>query len=388
MTKPDLTPLSNAELFAVFEDLEDPRSRECSHPLLEILFMTLCAILSGAESWTSAAQWGRLKLDWLRQYMPYEHGAASHDTIGRLFARLDPKQFEVCFIGWMRRVCPALEESDARTGSHIAIDGKSVRHAYEEDGVCPHLVSAWCSQLGLSLGQVKTADKSNEITAIPALLSLLDIKGATVTIDAMGCQHAIAEKIIEAKGDYLLAVKDNQPTLATALREFFAASHTLERPFWQSSDVDKGHGRVETRRCLASDDVDWLKEQGAPWAGLKSVVMLEATREIVNGKKNGEVSVETRYYISSLPADPLRLSETIRSHWGIENRLHWVLDVIFGEDDSRVRVGHGPQNFAILRRIALNLLRQEKVNPRGPKVKRQQAAWNTDYLKSVLRLET
>lgn len=381
--------LLEGELFEAFDDLEDPRSRECPHPLIEILFVALCATLSGAEGFADMALWGQCKLAWLRQFLPYQHGVASHDTIGRLFARLDAHQFEACFLDWMRRLCPALEElAPSAAGEHIALDGKSIRHAYGGDGVSPHLVAAWCSRLGLCLGQVRTAAKSNEITAIPALLALLDVRGATVTIDAIGCQHAIADQIVQAGADYVLAVKDNQPTLAEAVRTLFAGMDVLDRPFWECGELDKGHGRLETRRCVVTSEVDWLHEQGQCWAGLQSLVMVEATREIVNGKGKGEVSVERRYYISSLPAEAKRLAGLIRSHWDIENRLHWVLDVTFGEDDSRVRIGNGPQNFALLRRMALNLLRRETGNRGGPTVKRRRAMWDTEYLKNVLGLKT
>lgn len=374
------------ELFEAFEGLEDPRSRECPHPLLEILFVALCATLCGAEGFAGMAQWGQCKLDWLRQFLPYAQGVASHDTIGRVFARLDPRQFEACFIAWMRRLCPALD--GVACGEHIAVDGKSARRGYGPEGVAPHLVSAWCSRLGLCLGQVKTDIKSNEITAIPALLAQLDVRGAVVTIDAIGCQHAIAEQIVAGGADYVLAVKDNQPTLAEAIRTWFAAMDALERPFWEWREVDKGHGRIETRRCVVSDDVDWLHEQQQHWCRLASVAMVESTREFVNGKRRGEVTVERRYYLSSLPADAARLGGLVRAHWDIENRLHWVLDVTFGEDDSRARVGNAPQNFGLLRRMAINLLRREGSIQKGPTVKRRRAMWDTDYLKTVLGLTT
>lgn len=379
--------LLEAELFEAFEGLEDPRSRVCPHALEEILFVALCATLSGAESFAGMAQWGRCQEEWLRQFLPLEHGVPSHDTIDRVFARLDPGQFGACFIEWMRRLCPELE--NLVEDGHIAIDGKSARRGYGPDGVAPHLVSAWCSQLGVSLGQVKTQAKSNEITAIPALLAQLDVQEAVVTIDAIGCQHAIAEQILDGGGDYVLAVKDNQPTLAEALRDWFGAEEVLDRPFWEWRDLDKGHGRVEIRRCVVSNDVDWLRTQGQHWRGLASVVMIDATREFVNGKRRGEVTMERRYYISSLPADPQRLGRLVRAHWGIENGLHWVLDVTFGEDDSRVRVGHAAENFALLRRMAINLLRRSPGGKRdGPTVKRRRAMWTPAYLKAVLGLAT
>lgn len=375
------------ELFEAFAGLEDPRSRECPHPLVEILFVALCATLSGAEGFAGMAQWGQYKLDWLRRYLPYAHGVPSHDTIGRVFARLDPARFGACFIAWMRRLCPALDE--VAGSEHIAIDGKAVRHGYGADGVDPHLVSAWCSRLGVCLGQVRTDAKSNEIMAIPALLALLDVRGAVVTIDAIGCQHAIAEQLVAGGADYLLAVKDNQPTLAAALRDWFAARPTLQRPFQEWRELDKGHGRVETRCCVVSGDVAWLQAQHQHWPALASVVQVASTREFVNGKRRGQVTVERRYFISSLDADAARLAQLVRRHWGIENRLHWVLDVTFGEDDSRARIGHAPENFGLLRRLAINLLQRAPGGRRdGPTAKRRHAMWDPDYLIAVLGLAT
>ena len=252
-----------------------------------------------------------------------------------------------------------------------------------------HLVSAWHTTAGVILGQVKTADKSNEITAIPELLDALRIEGATITIDAMGCQHAIIDKIVEKKADYIVAVKDNQLTLAQALQEWFAAADagTLDRPFWQDVDTDKGHGRLETRRCVVTDDVAWLNDMKQDWTGIQSLVMVESTREMVNGRNKGEYSTERRYYISSLPAKAALLNERVRAHWGIENSLHWVLDVAFDEDDCRIRVGDGAQNFAILRRIALNLLKQDRSTKLGIANKRLKAAWDTAYLETLLGLQ-
>jgi predicted transposase YbfD/YdcC len=365
-----------------FAELADPRGRECSYPLDELLLVALCAITSGAEGWVCVAEWGRTKLDCLKRFLPFANGIASHDTFTRVFSLLDAKVFETCFIGWMQDLCPSV------AGHVIPIDGKSVRRSHDGEQRMVHLVSAWHSTTGVILGQVKTADKSNEITAIPELLDALCIEGATITIDAMGCQHTIIDKIVEKKADYIVAVKDNQPTLAQAIKEWFAAAEagTLDRPFWQDIDTDKGHGRLETRRCVATNDVAWLREMQQEWRGLQSLVMVESTREIINGKNKGECSTERRYYISSLPAKPKLLNQRVRAHWSIENSLHWVLDVAFDEDDCRIRVGEGTQNFAILRRIALNLLKQDKSTKVGVATKRLKAGWDTKYLEKLLGL--
>ena len=371
------------DVLEAFAELNDPRGRECAYPLDELLLVALCAITSGAEGWVSVADWGRIKLTWLKQFLPFCNGIASHDTFTRVFSLLDAEVFEACFIKWMQQLCPSLAEQV------IPIDGKSVRRSHDGEQRMVHLVSAWHSAAGVILGQVKTADKSNEITAIPELLDALSIEGATITIDAMGCQHTIIEKIVEKKAHYIVAVKDNQPTLAQAIKEWFAAADagTLDRPFWQDVDLDKGHGRLETRRCVVTNDVAWLREMKQEWRGLQSLVMVESTREMVNGKNKGECSTERRYYISSLPAKPVLLNQRVRAHWGIENSLYWVLDVAFDEDDCRIRVGEGTQNFAILRRIALNLLKQDKSTKLGIATKRLKAAWDTAYLEKLLGLQ-
>jgi predicted transposase YbfD/YdcC len=282
----------------------------------------------------------------------------------------------------MQQLCPALQ------GQLIAIDGKSVRGSHEAAGAAVHLVSAWHHGAGLVLGQVRTAAKSNEITAIPELLDALDVRGATVTIDAMGCQRAIAEKIVERKADYLIAVKNNQPTLAQAVESLFEAvdSGVRDGRLSQDTTVDKGHGRIETRQCVVTQDLSCLVEQTQLWPGLRSAVMIKSTREAFSGKNKGERSTEWRYYISSLQADAAEFNAKVRAHWGIENSCHWVLDVTFNEDDCRIRRGDGAQNFAILRRIALNLVKQEKSDKTSVRLKRLRAGWSTDYLQKLLGL--
>jgi predicted transposase YbfD/YdcC len=367
-------------LLEAFEELSDPRARECAYQLDELLLAAICAVISGAESWTSVVEWSEMKLDWLRQHLPFSNGIASHDTFGRVFSLLDAEHFEACFVRWMSSLCPSLD------GQHIAIDGKCVRGSHDGKRSAIHLVSAWSSTSGLTLGQVRTADKSNEITAIPELLSTLEIKGAIITIDAMGCQHDIAAKIIEGGAHYVLGVKDNQPGLAEAIKQWFYAADggKMDRPFWDDIQTEKDHGRIETRRCLVTNDVAWLEQQKQHWAGLQSLIMVESTREIIGRNGTGKASVERRYYISSLPAKAALLGKTVRAHWGIENCMHWVLDVAFREDDSRIRIGEAAQNFAILRRIALNLLKNEKTTKLGIATKRLKAGWNEAYLAKVL----
>lgn len=366
----------------VFEELQDPRTRACAHRLDELLLAALCAITSGAESWISVVNWAELKLDWLRRFLPFAKGIASHDTFSRVFNLLDAKQFEACFIGWMQQLCPSLK------GQLIPIDGKSVCGSHDGSQGAIHLVSAWHSAAGLVLGQVKTAAKSNEITAIPQLLDALDVRGATVTIDAMGCQHAIIDKIVDKGANYIVAVKNNQPTLAQAIESLFDATDAGVRDgrLQQDITVDKGHGRIETRRCVVAHDLSAMGKHPQAWQGLRSVVMVQSTREAVNGKNQGDSSTEWRYYISSLDIDASEFNAKVRAHWSIENSCHWVLDMAFDEDDCRIRAGDGAHNFAILRRIALNLIKQEKSSKTSVNIKRLKAGWSTDYLQVLLGL--
>ncbi len=376
--------MGNAQtsLLEAFAELSDPRGRECEHQLEELLLVAICAVISGAQSWTSVSEWGRLKLDWLRQHLPFANGIASHDTFGRVFTLLSAHQFEACFLRWIRQLCPSLE------GQHLAIDGKSVRGSHHGGHGPIHLVSAWSATAGLTLGQIRTADKSNEIRAIPELLGALDMQGAVISIDAMGCQHNIATQIVQGGADYVLTVKDNQPGLAEAIRLWFDSANagSLARPFWDDLQVEKDHGRIETRRCVVTNDVNWLSEQGQHWTGLQSLVMVESRREIIEGNGVRECQMERRYYISSLPAKAALLGKTVRAHWGIENSMHWVLDVAFREDDCRIRCGDAPQNFAILRRIALNLLKGDSNTKLGIANKRLKAGWDVSYLSRLLGL--
>ena len=374
---------SSAEVLQAFADLPDPRSRTCAYPLDELLLVALSAITSGAEDWVNIVEWAQLKLDWLRRFLPFSNGIASHDTFSRVFSLLDAQRFEACFIAWMQQLCPSL------AGQLICLDGKSLRGSHDCGVNMAHLVSAWHHRAGVTLGQVRTADKSNEITALPVLLDALDVQGATLTIDAMGCQREIVAKIVEKKADYLIAVKNNQPCLAQAVESLFADPDAglREGRLQQDITLDKGHGRLETRRCVVSRELDPTNKHLKVWIGLKTAIMIESTREMVNGRAKGECTTEWRYYISSLELDAAEFNHRVRAHWAIENNFHWVLDVAFNEDACRVRRDHGAQNFAILRRIAVNLLKQERSAKVGVKNKRLQAGWSTRYLEIVLGLK-
>lgn len=374
-----MEPQEKSGLLDHFADLEDPRTRRSRHRLIELLLTAICAVLSGADSWAAVAVWGRAKLDWLRQFLPFAQGVASHDTFGRVFALLDAAVFERCFIAWMRTVCGAFE------GLQVALDGKTVRRSQTVGQKAIHVVSAFAHGLGLTLGQVKTAEKSNEITAIPELLDALLLKGCLVTIDAMGCQKAIAAKITQQDCDYALLVKNNQPGLAAAIEGIFEAaarvgyagvSHT--RAEW----LEKDHGRLETRRCTVIDDLRGLGTRQHDWPGVKTLMLVESSRE-----SHGVTSTERRYYLCSRLADAAHLGTVVRRHWGIENGLHWSLDVVFGEDQARMRQGNAAENFSILRRIALNLFRQDRSVKAGIKIRRLLAASDDAYRQKLLAFQ-
>lgn len=367
-----------------FEGLTDPRRDHTkAHALLDIVAITLCAVICGADGWVDVATFGRVKKTWLRTFLALPGGIPSHDTFGRVFALLDPDEFRRCFLSWARAVVGPPGEQV------VAIDGKTLRRSHDRPGGqgALHLVSAWATANGLVIGQVATDAKSNEITAIPVLLKLLALEGATVTIDAMGCQTAIATQIVEQGADYVLALKDNHEKLHDRVERAFADADAAVGTTLPLADLvphtthDKGHGRSERRRCLAIDDPAYLAfiDPAGAWPSLKSVVLIESTRRV-----GTTVSTEARHYLSSLPADATVLSAAIRSHWGIENRLHWVLDVAFREDDCRIRVGHAPENLAIVRHFALNLLRREPSRRASVATKRLCAALDDTYLRSVL----
>jgi predicted transposase YbfD/YdcC len=377
----ELSPTSIGEHFA---PLTDPRvERSKVHPLVEIVTIALCGVICGADDWVAIEAFGQEKEAWLRTFLALPGGIPSHDTFGRVFARLDPDEFRACFLAWVRAV---VGEVGAQV---VAVDGKTLRGSHDRSAgkAALHLVSAWATASGLVLGQVATDAKSNEITAIPALLRLLDLEGATVTIDALGCQTAIAAQIVEQGADYVLALKDNQRAAHERVRLAFADARRAAGTTLPLADLtpavsrDRAHGRVEARRCLAIGDPTYLAyvDPDGRWPNLQSVVLLESTR-----RDGDAVTTEARHYLSSLPADAAQLAHVIRSHWGIENRLHWILDVIFREDHCRVRAGHAPQNLAILRHFALNLLRQDRSVRGGVATKRLRAALNDRYLRSLL----
>lgn len=355
-----------------FAGLTDPRvERTKEHLLQEILFITIAAVLSGAESWNDIADYGESKREWLAGFLTLPGGIPSHDTFNRVFSALDPAELERCFLDWVRAV------AKLSAGEVVSIDGKAIRGSRQAGGkAIVHMVSAWASENNLVLGQRKVDSKSNEITAIPKLLEVLDLEGCVVTIDAMGCQRNIAKKIADKQADYILGVKENQSGLLENVRDSFALLPSES----VSQEVDCGHGRVEQRRCSVIADLSML-DKASQWQSLRSLVRIEAERY---AKATGETERETRYYISSLPADAAAINRAIRQHWHIENKLHWVLDVGFHEDQSRKRAGHAAQNFSLINRIALNLLQQDKTSKRGIKGKRLKAGWDNQYLCSLL----
>lgn len=367
-----------------FSVLEDPRPDHTRrHKLIDIMTIAICGVICGADSWVELEQFGKSKEEWLKGFLELPNGIPSHDTFGRVFALLDAQQFRDCFLAWVQAV------SAVTRGQVIAIDGKTLRRSHDKSlgKSAIHMVSAWASENRLVLGQTKVAEKSNEITAIPELLALLDISGCIVTIDAMGCQKEIARLIIEDSGDYVLALKENQGQLYREVKELFedeglvASEGDFEGDFHET--VNKGHGRLEHRRCWSIADqeyISYLNLKGE-WRGLRSVAKVTGERRI--GEK---VSIESRYYISSLPGGAEQLLRAVREHWGIENSLHWVLDIAFREDESRVRKGHGPENLATMRHMALNLLRRETSSKGGVKARRLRAGWDETYLLKVLSL--
>jgi predicted transposase YbfD/YdcC len=344
---------------------------------LDILVIAVCAAICGADSWEDVELFGEAKEKWFKTFLALSNGIPSHDTFGRVFALLDGQQFQACFVQWVRAV------AEATQGQVVAIDGKTLRRSHDK-GIgkgAIQMVSAWASENGMVLAQTKVDDKSNEITAIPELLDLLEVTGCIVTIDAIGCQTAIAEKIVERQADYVLPVKQNQGKLHDTLEQLFSDPEEMT---WASCDyhktVDKDHGRLEIRECWVTSDPAYLDYIAAfaTWPKLHSIGMVQAQRQI--GEHH---TVKRRYFISSLESNAKQLARVVRSHWQIENTLHWVLDITFREDDCRVRKGNGAQNFAILRHMTLNLLKREKT--RGSiHSKRLKAGWDHDYLLKVL----
>ena len=374
----DNVPLSIMERFEI---LEDPRTGHARrHELLDIIVITLCAVICGADNWVEIEEFGKAKEEWFRRFLKLPHGIPSHDTFGRVFSLLDPEQFSACFMDWVRSV------SELAHGEVVAIDGKTLRRCHDRaNGRGPlHMVSAWATEHRMVLGQTRTEAHSNEITAIPQLLKVLELKGCLATIDAMGCQKNIARQVVRGGADYLLSVKANQSELYENIMDLFACQ---ERAGWDGvayshhEQLGKGHGRLERRQCWVITDPEELAyvDPQRQWASLSAVARVNYRRDIDTGSPE-----DTRYYICSSPADAATLLAAARSHWSIENSLHWVLDMAFDEDHSRVRTGHADQNLAVMRHLALNLLKQERSAKVGIKAKRKKAGWDFDYLLKVL----
>jgi predicted transposase YbfD/YdcC len=362
-----------------FSDLPDPRILlKTRHKLVDIVTIALCAVIAGADDWVEISAYAKAKEAWFRGFLELPGGIPSHDTFGRVFALLDPNAFARCYTNWVYGLIHIPDEL-------VAIDGKTVRRSHDRANgkSAIHMVNAWAVHHGLVLGQVKTDAKSNEITAIPELLKTMDLNGCVVTIDAMGCQKEIAKDIVGQGADYVFSLKGNQGNLHKDVELFFQDAKKNEfKDFAHDSHttVDGEHGRIETRRYTTVADVHWFEEKDK-WAKLTSFGMVESERDI-----DGLISVETRYYISSLPSDAKRFAAAARGHWAVENSLHWCLDIAFREDDSRVRSGHAPANLAMLRRLAISLIKQDLGRKIGVKASRKRAGWDLEYIKELLGL--
>ncbi len=363
--------------------IADPRSERTKwHKLRDILAIAVCATICGAESYPDMEEFGKDKEDWLRTFLELENGIPSHDTFRRVFMLIKPAEFQRCFINWVEGVAQLTDKEV------VGIDGKQSRGSRRQSKLQSEglrMVSAWAVKNRLVLGQQKTREKSNEITAIPELLRLLSLKGCIVTIDALGCQKEIVNQIVTQEADYVIALKGNQGTLHKSVAEYFTWAEKIsfrELAYDYCETVEKGHGRIETRRCWVTEDVEWVAEK-KDWAGLKSIVMVEAKREVI-GKAD---SVDKRYFISSLGANATESLNAVRSHWQIENSLHWVLDVAMREDECQIKDENAAANMATLRHLTLNLLNQEQSYQRSVKGKRLKAAWNQDYLLKVLQVK-
>jgi predicted transposase YbfD/YdcC len=373
-----------------FQDLPDPRvQRTPAHDLIDLLVIAVCTLLCAGESFNDMEDFGKAKQDWFKTFLTLRQGIPSHDPFNRVFAALDPQAFLDCFLRWTQSLRLAVAQEI------VALDGKALRRALNRDQSVKYVVSAWAQSNGLVLGQLKVADKSNEITALPELLRVRELSGCIVTVDAMGCQRNIAKEITEADADYVLALKGNQETVHAEVKSLLdaaVAERAAPRPVGAKlsqaaatlavlETVEKDHGRMETRRYYQSAELDWFADR-AKWAGLRSVGMVEAIREV-----GGQTTVERRYYLSSLALDAATFARAVRGHWAVENQLHWVLDVQMNEDQSRARAGYAAENLATLRRLALNLLKREKTKKRGIKGKQLNASWNHAYLLRLLGIE-
>jgi predicted transposase YbfD/YdcC len=383
----DLTKLEKTSLVAHFARMPDPRiNRRKEHDLVDILVIAVCTLLCAGETFNDMEDFGKAKQDWFKTFLNLRNGIPSHDTFNRVFAALDPKQFLDCFLRWTQSLRQVVHQEI------VALDGKALRRALNKDQSVKYIVSAWAESNGLVLGQLKVADKSNEITAVPELLRVLELSGCIVTIDAMGCQKKIAREIIEADADYVLALKGNQETVHAEVKSFLDAILVEQQTpgpkgaklspaaatLASLETVEKDHGRLEIRRYYQSEQLDWFADQ-LKWEGLRSVGMVESLREV-----DGKTTVERRYYLASLPLGVETFARAVRSHWGVENKVHWIMDVCFREDHSRARAGFAAENLATLRRLALNLLKREKTKKRGIRGKQLNAGWDHAYLLRLL----
>ncbi len=365
------------KLISIFGTIDDPRSHiNKLHDLVDILLIGIISVICGAETWKQMVEFANSKEDFLRKFLKLENGIPSEDTINRLFSSIDSNQFESSFTQWVNSI------SQITKGQVIAIDGKTIRGAKSKGKKSPvHMVSAWANENNLVLGQIRVNEKSNEITAIPQLIENLMVDDCIITIDAMGTQTDIAEKIIDNGANYILAVKENQKQLSEEIKDEFKFSKITDT----NTNIDYGHGRIETRKCSVISDFLFIENKGDKWKNLNQIVRIESLREFKNSDKADEKSI--RYYISSLENNAEQYQQNIRSHWGVENKLHWTLDVGFSEDASRKRKNNATQNYSILLKIALNLLKNEKTEKQGIAGKRLKAGWNEDYLLKVLNIK-
>jgi len=366
-------------IISFFREIGDPRQKwKIHHNLKDIVTITICAVISGANGWEEIENYGRCKEEWLKTFLDLPNGIPSEDTFGRVFSLINPREFEKCFLEWIKSV------AKITAGDIIAIDGKTLRRSYSKKSnkAAIHMVSAWSSGNTCVLGQLKTEEKSNEITAIPELLKVLDLHGCIVTIDAMGAQKAIAKQIVDGGGDYLLAIKGNQPSLHEEITGFFKEAmkndfNGIEHSFYE--EKNKAHGRIEHRKYWAVGNIEWMENKD-DWKGLKMIGMAESERTV-----DGKTSKEQRFFIGSIDEDAKTFAGACRKHWGIENSLHWCLDIAFREDECRIRKGFASENLAIVRHVALNLLKKEKTLRNGLNAKRLLSGWDNDYLLKVLK---
>ncbi len=374
-----------------FSHIEDPRqAHKIDHLMSEILFVTVLAVIAGADDFNEIAKYCKTKYNWLSTFLKFPGGIPSHDTFNRVLCMIDADQFQQSFVDWVADIRNNTKDDDDKTEGQkkdvVSVDGKTVRRSKDSNNgkKAIHMVSAFSSKFGLVLGQQKCLEKSNEITAIPALLTMLLIKGTVITIDAMGCQKKIAKKIIKKGADYILAIKGNQANLYKEVVDIFEKIKTpgfAHYTFQTETETDKDHGRVETRECATINNLDWLFEIHG-WEGVKSIAKVTAT---VYHQASGKETVEERYYISSLSGNAALINRAVRKHWYVENKLHWVLDVVFKEDYSRVRTGNGAENLTTIRKIALNTIKRDNTVKTSIKNKRKMCGWDDSYALNILK---